>query len=156
VTSSSSRAAAQAGSSPVTPTPLVSIEVPADHRYLNIVSACLRALLERVDDLTDRETVTYNMELAVQEACTNIVDHAYDGQHEAHILVHMSLASNPGRVTVDLYDSGRPFDQSEVEETDLDEPHIHGYGLFLMRALADDVQYERAEDRNHWKLSKNL
>lgn len=171
MTSSSARASAAAGSLPGAPSPLVRLEVPADHRYLNVISACLRALLERVDDIADRETVTYNMELAVQEACTNIVDHAYEDQPGGHILVYLSLAhnpensdpgnskpstSNPGKLTVDLYDNGRPFDESEVAETDLDEPHVHGYGLLLMRALADDVQYERAEDRNHWQLSKNL
>jgi len=145
------------------PCPGVRLELPAEHRYLNVVSACLAALLEQVDDIAERDTVTYNLQLAVQEACTNIVDHAYEGRVGGRIAVEMSLSTataastgSPRRLTVDLYDSGQPFDESQTATPGFDEPQVHGYGLFLMRELTDGVQYERVEGRNHWQLMKNL
>jgi serine/threonine-protein kinase RsbW len=141
------------------PCPVVRLELPAEHRYLNVVSACLAALLEQVDEIAERDTVTYNLQLAIQEACTNIVDHAYEGQAGGRIMVEMSLSNSadiPRRLTVDLYDGGQPFNESQAAVPDFDEPQVHGYGLFLMRELTDDVQYERVEGRNHWQLMKNL
>lgn len=136
--------------------PLVRLELLAEHRYLNIVSACLAALLERIDAIVERDTVTYNVQLAIHEACTNIVDHAYSGQADGRIEIEVSLAGVPRQLAVDLYDDGRPFEESQEPEPSLDEPQTGGYGLFLMRELVDDVQYERAQDRNHWRLSKQL
>jgi serine/threonine-protein kinase RsbW len=145
------------------PYPVICLELPAEHRYLSIVSACLAALLEQVDDIAEREPVTYNLQLAIQEACTNIVDHAYAGQAGGRIAVEISLSTSAStsagssrRLTVDLYDSGQPFDESQTATPSFDEPQIHGYGLFLMRELTDGVQYERVEDRNHWQLLKKL
>jgi len=138
------------------PAPVIRLELPAEYRFLNIVSACLAALLEQVEDVAARDAVTYNMQLAVQEACTNIVDHAYDGQGGGQIAVEISLDSAPRRLTIDLYDCGQPFDESQTADPSLDEPQVHGYGLFLMRELTDSVHYERLKDRNHWQLMKAL
>ena len=137
-------------------TPLVRPELPAEHRYVNIVSACLAALMERVDAIAEREAVVYNIQLAVHEACTNIVDHAYHGQAGGRIKVELSLVGVPRQLIVDLYDNGRPFAGLQTPAPELDEPQTHGYGLFLMQALVDDVQYERPGGRNHWRLSKQL
>ena len=143
------------------PCPVVRLELPAENRYLNVISACLAALLEQIDDIPERETLTYNLQLAIQEACTNIVDHAYDGRAGGRIAVELSFstatsAGGSQQLTVDLYDSGRSFDESQTVAPSLDEPQVHGYGLFLMRELTDGVRYERVEDRNHWQLLKNL
>jgi serine/threonine-protein kinase RsbW len=143
------------------PCPVVCLDLPAEHRYLNIVSACLAALLESTDDIAERDSVTYNVQLAVQEACTNIVEHAYEGQAGGRIAVEISLwdanaAGVPRQLTVDLYDDGLPFDESQAADPSLDEPQVHGYGLFLMRELTDSVSYERCEGRSHWQLAKKL
>jgi serine/threonine-protein kinase RsbW len=143
-------------SSPARETLLVRLRVLADHRYLNIVSACLAALLERVEAVAERGAVTYNVQLAVHEACANIVEHAYNGQAGGWIEVEIFLVDAPRRLIVDLFDDGGLFDASQEPEPNLNEPQNHGYGLFLVRALVDDVQYERIKNRNHWRLSKKL
>jgi serine/threonine-protein kinase RsbW len=139
---------------PASEPPLVCLEIPADHRFLHVVSACLAALMEGVEDIAERDAFIYNVQLAVQEACTNIIEHAYCQRAEARLEVRISMPARPRRLTVDLYDCGRPFDATHVVEPNLDEPQIRGYGLFLMRQLTDAVQYERVENRNHWQLSK--
>lgn len=149
---------------------LVFLDLPADHRYLNVVSACLGALIERTDAVSHRDTVTYNVQLAVHEACVNIVEHAYGGQAQGggqgRITVGITVGGAPRQLVVDLYDSGRPF--SDVPEdlapeasqpslvTAPEEPRVHGYGLLLMRGLLEEVVYERVCDRNHWRLATRL
>ena len=58
----------------------VLLDTPADIRFLNIISVAIEAYLERVPEINDREMTVYNLKLAAQECCTNIIDHAYGSQ----------------------------------------------------------------------------
>jgi serine/threonine-protein kinase RsbW len=57
---------------------------------------------------------------------------------------------------IDLHDSGYSFDLASVPEPNLDEAHDHGYGLFLMRSLMDEVRYVPQPEGNQWSLVKHL
>jgi serine/threonine-protein kinase RsbW len=135
---------------------IISLDLPADHRYLNIASACIVALMERIDDVPDHDMVCYSIQLAVQETCANIVDHAYKDMPNGRISIEWTLMKTPPRLATDIYDTGRAFDPTLVHEPDLDNAQVRGYGLFLMNQLMDAVIYERQPDRNHWHLAKNL
>jgi serine/threonine-protein kinase RsbW len=108
-----------------------------------------------VAGLQQRDMVTYNVELAVYEACTNIVEHAY-GKAGGRIEVTVTLASLPNRLIVDLVDFGVGFDLAAIPDPDLDVPKVHGYGLFLVRELMDEVIYHPEAGQNHWRLIKDL
>ena len=131
------------------------LDIPADLRYLPVVGACLGAILQRTDEIPDPDTLRYNMELAVQEACTNIVEHAYAGQ-TGRVLVQITLDTIPRRLVVDLRDTGKSFDPDQVVEPNLDDIQIRGYGLFLIKELMDEVNYNPGPKDNHWRLVKNL
>lgn len=135
---------------------VVTLDLPAAHRYLNIAGACIEALMERVEDVPDREMTSYTIQLAVQEACANIVDHAYAGMDAGRICLEFVLHTNPRRLIVEVYDTGRAFDPTQTREPDLDNAQVRGYGLFLMNQLMDAVIYERLPERNHWRLVKSL
>ncbi len=138
-------------------TTVIRIDIPATHQHLNVLGACLNALLERIDALSDREMLTYNLELALHETCTNIVEHAYDSCQDGRIRASLSVVDQPRRqLVVDLHDSGRSFDINGVRHPNLDSAQIHGYGLFLMRQLLDEVIYTPSKGNNHWRLVKNL
>lgn len=135
--------------------PEVQLTVPATHRYLNIVGAVVAELLAREAGLAEPQIVSYNVQLAVQEICANIVDHAYDEQG-GRLEVALSLARDPWRLVVELGDTGRSFDPSAAQEPDLDEVHEGGYGLFLARELMDELSYAASGGRNSWRLVKYL
>jgi|YNPNPStandDraft_1061719.scaffolds.fasta_scaffold20017_2 serine/threonine-protein kinase RsbW len=135
---------------------VICLELPAEHRFLNIAGACIEALLERINDVPDRGMVSYGLQLAVQETCANIVDHAYRGMAGGRIRLEIALRADPRRLEIDIYDSGRPFDPSQAREPDLEHAQERGYGLFLMRKLMDVVTYERQDNCNHWRLARNL
>jgi serine/threonine-protein kinase RsbW len=82
--------------------------------------------------------------MAVDEACTNIIEHAYGGEGRGDIECTCQIESD--RLIVRLCDHGRPFDPSSVPEPDinasLEERTEGGLGLFLIRKLMDEVHFE--------------
>ena len=135
---------------------VIRLDVPATHKYLNVLGACITEMLSRVDGLQEPAVVAYNIQLAVHETCTNIVDHAYGGAPDGRIVITLTLATGPRRLVVDLHDTGRSFDPSTVPEPDLERGQVHGYGIFLMHSLMDDVAYAAGADGNRWRLVKHL
>ena len=135
---------------------VVRLDLPATHKYLNVLGASLAEILARVEGLAERETSAYNVQLAVHEVCTNIVSHAYAGRSGGRIRVTLTLAFEPRRLIVELRDSGIPFDLAAAPEPRLDEPQVHGYGLFLVRQLMDEVSYQSGARGNRWRLVKRL
>jgi serine/threonine-protein kinase RsbW len=134
---------------------LIRLELPAAYRYLNILGSVVGALLERVEGVEARDTVRYNIELALHETCTNVVEHAY-GDQEGRISVVLTLEEQPRRLVMDVSDTGRSFDLSTVQEPDLEQPQTSGYGLFLVHRLVDTVSYHTENGKNRWRLIKNL
>jgi serine/threonine-protein kinase RsbW len=140
----------------VQPSEVIQLDLPATHKHLNILSACIAEFLVRVENIGEREALTYNLQLAAHEACANIIDHAYAGEVERRIKIRLALTAPPRRLIIDLYDAGCAFDPTSVPEPNLDEAHDHGYGLFLMRSLMDEVKYLSQPEGNHWSLVKHL
>ena len=135
---------------------MIQLRLPASYKYLHVLGLCLQGLLERVEGLAEQESVVYNAQLAAQEICTNIVGHAYAGRADGWIDITLALAARPARLLIELRDTGRPFDPSGVAAPNLDEAQVHGYGLFLVHSLMDEVSYEPLPGGNRWRLTKNL
>jgi serine/threonine-protein kinase RsbW len=91
----------------------------------------------------DEESVCA-VELAIDEACSNIIEHAYGEEDNGEIECICSPADD--RLTVILRDHGKPFDASRVPPPDLvsgvDERRLGGLGVYLMRQLMDEVRFE--------------
>lgn len=100
----------------------------------------------RAGGFDDRDV--YNIQLATDEAASNIIEHAYEGVSDG--LLEISCGVNGSAITIVLVDHGESFDPSVVPvpdlKADLSERKIGGLGIFLMRKLMDEVRYE-AEPR---------
>lgn len=79
---------------------------------------------------------------AVNEACANIHRHAYGGSNDGRIDLEVEAGDDGLRIGVRDY--GAPFDAGTYVEPDLDSPREGGYGVFLMRAWMDGVEYRDA------------
>lgn len=136
---------------------LVRLDLPARHSYLHLLSDCVVDMLRLVEGVDDFETLCYNIQLAAHEVCTNIIHHAYGEGDGGRIEIALCLdfAEAP-TFTIDLRDTGRPFDPDGYSAPDLAEVRVHGYGLFLIRHLMDTVTYTPAAGQNHWRLTKTL
>jgi serine/threonine-protein kinase RsbW len=82
--------------------------------------------------------------LAIDEACSNIVEHAYRGVKKGQI--ECTCDAGPDALTIILRDHGKAFDVSKVPApdvgADLSDRRIGGLGIFLMRKLMDEVRFE--------------
>jgi serine/threonine-protein kinase RsbW len=132
----------------------IQLNIPAMHKYLNVVGACLAEVMARIDNLPEAASVTYNVQLAVHEICTNIVEHAYGNIESNRITITMSLAEQLRRLEVELHDTGSTFDLTAVRPPAFDTLHEGGYGLFLVRELMDEVTYDPQPGNNRWRLTK--
>jgi serine/threonine-protein kinase RsbW len=136
---------------------LVRLDLPARYTYLHLLSDCIADMLRLVEGVDDFETLAYNVQLAAHEVCTNIINHAYDNSGNGRIEMTLTLQLDEKPcLTIDLLDSGKPFDPEGYSAPNLDEVRVHGYGLFLIRNLMDSVSYTPTAGRNHWTLSKNV
>jgi serine/threonine-protein kinase RsbW len=98
--------------------------------------------------------------LAVDEACTNIIKHAYRFDPTKSITVTVRRRDNAA-FQVTIRDAGLDFDPSRVKSPDMREYLSHfrrgGLGMYLMRSLMDKVEYEiRPGRRNEVRLIKYL
>lgn len=140
---------------PISESDVIRLELPATYKYLSVLEACISAMLERVESIPERNTLSYNVTLAVHETCTNIVEHAY-AERAGTIKAILCLAGEPRRLVIDLYDTGRSFSMPEVQQPNLEEVQTNGYGLFLIHELMDEVSYHPQSGDNRWRLVKNL
>jgi serine/threonine-protein kinase RsbW len=134
---------------------VVRLELPAADKYLNVVSSCLEAVLERFAGVLEQKMVTHNAVLAVHETCTNIIEHAY-GDTPGRIEVAISICDSPRRIVVDTHDTGRAFNVAELKDPDLNQAQTGGYGWYIIRNMVDEVTYAPQSGNNHWRLVKNL
>jgi serine/threonine-protein kinase RsbW len=86
----------------------------------------------------------YNIQLATDEAASNIIEHAYENISDG--VLELSCGVQGSTITIILTDHGESFDPSEIPlpdlQADLAERKIGGLGIFLMRKLMDEVHYE--------------
>lgn len=105
------------------------------------------------------EGALYKIQLAVDEACANVVDHAYTGVEPGDIEVSCRLDDQ--LLTIQVRDWGQGFDLGGVKDPDLEAPleerSLGGLGLFLVRQVMDEVQFTSdPEQGNELMMSKRL
>jgi len=98
----------------------------------------------------------YNIQLATDEAASNIIEHAYEGVSNGVLDLSCGIAGDG--ITIILIDYGESFDPSAVPmpnlKADLSERKIGGLGIFLMRKLMDEVHYEPRKDGSNVLLMR--
>jgi anti-sigma regulatory factor (Ser/Thr protein kinase) len=132
-------------------------------RRIKAVLANLPAVLECISEwareagLGDR--AIYEIQLAVDEACANIIHHAYAGMDPGEM--EITCCQNEQVLTIRLRDWGQAFDPGSIEEPDVDasleERSLGGLGLFLMKQVMDSVEFRfDAEQGNELVMIKRV
>jgi len=100
----------------------------------------------------------YSLQLAIVEAVTNVIVHAYEGELGHPIWLDVEL--DEAGMTVVLRDQGRSFDLKTFPDPDLKRhltDHIRGgLGVFLMRKLMDELELRRDGAFNVLTMRKRL
>lgn len=91
-----------------------------------------------------RDAEIYAIQLAVDEAATNIIEHGYKNEEEGVIDLHCE--STDDRIKIVLHDHGCPFDPNSIPEPTLNVPleelKPRGLGVFLIKQMMDEVEYQ--------------
>jgi len=90
----------------------------------------------------------YSIQLAADEASSNIIEHAYAGMKGGVLEIECIIFD--GGLKIVMHDQGKSFNPSSVPEpnvkADLSERKIGGLGMYLMRKLMDEVTYESSDE----------
>jgi serine/threonine-protein kinase RsbW len=112
---------------------VVSLVIPARAEYIALGRLALSGLLR---PLAVEPELIADMKLALTEACSNSIRHAYEGGRHGAVEIRYELAGD--RLAVEVSDDGEGFDPEalEIEPGELDEG---GLGIAIIRALTDDL-----------------
>ena len=88
------------------------------------------------------DAVTGDIVIAVDEACQNIVRHAYAGEPGGEFIVE--IRRDGDSVVVLLRDFARVVDPNSIRPRRLDDLRPGGLGTHFMREIMDDVDYQEA------------
>ena len=108
--------------------------IPAKPEYISLGRLALTGL-SRLRSFPD--DVLADLKLALTEACTNSVRHAYDGGDG---IVEIVYELHDDRLVVEVTDTGEGFDQGNAEPEDPEELTAGGLGIAIIRALADELE----------------
>lgn len=97
--------------------------------------------------------------LAGDEACTNVIKHAYKNHPEGEIVVKVEYSDKTFKIII--VDHGSSFNPDRIPIPDIqksyEEKKVGGLGIYLMKKLMDDVKYVSIPGKyNQVQLIKNL
>jgi len=121
--------------------------------------ADLPRIVEFVEDACEQAGVApaarFDLQLAVEEACTNVIEHAYAGRGGDFSLEFDVRGPD---VVITVRDRGEPFDPTSVPMPDrnlpLERRPIGGLGMYLMRQLMDEMHFSFGADGNVLEMVK--
>lgn len=100
----------------------------------------------------------HEMQLAVEELLTNVLNYAFTDQTEHKIKVRLQQTESEFSIAVE--DDGRPFNLLEHPAPDLSKPleqrPVGGMGIHMIRKSMDRIDYRRADGKNILTLIKRL
>ncbi|GFM34478.1 ATP-binding protein [Desulfovibrio subterraneus] len=114
---------------------------------LHFASDLLHALFAAAGihgDVVDR------IELALSEGLTNAMKCTSQG------LVELGMRREDDLLVISIRDGGEGFDIDNIPQPNLEEHHVGGYGIFIMREIMDSVSYERDGKWNVLTLTKRI
>ena len=116
------------------------LTIPSSTRYLEDVRHFVEA---HALEANLAEAAVEQLKIAVDEACTNVIEHAYNGEGEHQI--DIAIIVKPDRLVVRIRDEGEAFNPDSYEEPNIFEfAKRHkkgGFGVHIMRRLMDQVEY---------------
>lgn len=124
--------------------------------HLDQIERIGRFIQEAAQDAGFDEMECYACELAVSEACENIILHGYGDDSTGEIEV--SVQTEPDNITIELWDDAPQFDPVNCPpklDPPIDDPPIGGLGLVIMHKVMDEMEYNRREGRNQLRMRRS-
>jgi len=129
----------------------IKFSVPSDPRYLGVVRGAIGSLAAVIgwDESECRAIV-----LAVDEALTNVIRHAYHCRKDG--LMELECRETADGLEIALLDNGDAPDRSKICARELDCEQAGGLGTHIIKSVMDRVSYEESPEGNRFVASKYL
>ena len=118
--------------------PEIEVRIPSRAEWVALARLAVATVAARmhfnVDEIAD-------LKLAVAEACTNAIQHARESDE---IVITCRIYHEGLQITV--RDFGIGTEAERIRSRDLGEPRVGGLGVYLIRALMDEVEYRVEHD----------
>ena len=119
------------------------VEISSDLNELSRARAFVRDVCAAIAELALDEEAVSQLELAVTEAASNIMRHAYRGRTDQRIQLDAEVF--PDRLLLRLHHLGETFDPNAVSSPTFDGTQEGGFGMFIIGRSVDEVKYSRDE-----------
>jgi anti-sigma regulatory factor (Ser/Thr protein kinase) len=120
------------------------IKVPSDPKYLSVI----RTVTAGMGELCGlSESGIADVKLAVDEACSNVIKHAYGGDTRQSILVRYRKTQRGFEVLIE--DQGVKAHPESIEGRDLDDVRPGGLGVHLIKRAFDIFQFDRSKRKGN-------
>jgi len=131
----------------------VTLRIPAKAEYITL---CRLALTGIADLRAVGDDTMADLKLALTEAVSNSVRHAYGPDGGGHVDVTYEL--HPDKLGVEVVDDGAGFDPDEAPSFDGGELSEGGLGIAIIRSIADEfeIQSKPGERGSRLRFVKNL
>lgn len=134
------------------------MKLPADSGNLDIIRKFIAGISENMG-FNDEEV--YKIELAVDEACANVIKHAYLTNSKREPIINIEAQEKNDRIEIIISDKGKGFDPSKVKKPEIEEymkkMKRGGLGIYLIKELMDKVSFRiKAGVRNEVRMVKFL
>ncbi|WP_456325173.1 ATP-binding protein [Desulfonauticus submarinus] len=127
------------------------LETNASSKEVRLVIVAVMSILRRLV----KEDVLYDVEIALSEACTNVVTHAYKGDigsRDKKIRIQLEIDKKKG-IWLEVIDWGKQF----IPPQNLpDHDAESGRGIYIIRKVMDKFCYKRVEEKNHILMYKKM
>ena len=137
------------------------IQVPVSYKHLHLIR---EKVLDQASQAGLSEPLSAQLEMADDEACTNIIEHSYGGEiaeDKDHPGLRVNFVQYLDRIVIEIYDHGAGFDFKKHHIVDPDQyianRQERGLGMYIITSFVDDVAYQRGTTAgNYLKLTKLL
>ncbi|HXY55174.1 MAG TPA: ATP-binding protein [Nitrospirota bacterium] len=120
----------------------VTLTVPSHPKYLYVVRSALYPIA-RSAGFSKQDT--RKIVLAVDEACSNVIKHAYEGDHAKTIALTVTV--NGGGIQIRIKDSGKKVDAAKIAPRRLEDIRPGGLGTHFMFTIFDTVEFDTSGER---------
>lgn len=118
------------------------------------VESLLDSLEEYLQQTDLAQETVLELRLISEEILINTVSYGYQPGAKDTLQVHISQVDQC--LILEFRDKARPFNPIEAEVRDLEDDRIGGWGIHLMKELADSLEYAYRDDQNILIMRKEI
>lgn len=118
---------------------IVDLRIPCKAEWVALARLSVAAVASRLNFSIDE---IEDIKLAVAEACTNAIQHAHGSP-----FIEIKAEAAPGSLRLSVRDYGRGTRPENIRSRDQTDERVGGLGVFLIRSLMDEVDYDVQPDQ---------